>query len=168
MSRFSNQTDLQTLLNIDPDNYEEFSWQGRQFLAKASDVYDGDTFTATWIYNGDIIKQRCRCVGYNSPEIRPRRNLQNREQIKAEAHAAKNRLTELLSQDELIVVECFEFDNFGRMLTVVYNDTNGTKSLNQIMLDENHGIVYVGGRHDPKLSDATPDEAFINFCPKRA
>jgi endonuclease YncB( thermonuclease family) len=166
MSQLVDPDALQDLLNINPDDHEEFSWNENHFLAKPSDVYDGDTFTATWIYNDEVIKQRCRCIGYNSPEIRPRRNLPNRDQIKLEANLAKDRFTELLNQDALIVVECFRNDSFGRMLTVVYNATNGTKSLNQIMLDEGHGIVYVGGKHDPTLSDALANDALIATCPR--
>ena len=157
-------TDLK-IQDINPDDYEDFSWAGKTFLAKASDVYDGDTFTSTWIWNGQVIKQRCRCVGYNSHEIRPRRNTRNREAVIEMAYRARDRFTELLNQDDLIIVDCFQNDNFGRMLVVVYNVSNGEKSLNQIMLEEGHGLPYEGKRKcDPKLGDSCMTEEKIKSC----
>lgn len=166
MSRLPSRHYIENLRNINTDDYKRFSWCGKHFLAKPSDVYDGDTFTATWLVNGDVVKQRCRCLGYNSPEIHPRLNVENRENVMALAELAKKRMEELLDQDEFIVVECFKDDAFGRMLTVVYNKTNGSKSLNQIMLDEGHGCVFVSkDKKDPKLSDASPYMEMIATCP---
>ena len=165
MKNLQNKMEINALLNLDIEHYENFSWKGYQFLARISDVYDGDTFTATWLWKGHVIKQRCRCIGYNSPEIRPKLDTIDRETVIESAHVAKNRLNELLCQNNLILVECFENDNFGRMLTVMYNVTNGEKSLNQIMLDENHGTVYVGSKSDPKLSDASLNKTLLNNCP---
>lgn len=155
---------IKLLSNVDPDDYDLFSWNGGQFIAKVSDIYDGDTFTATWIWKNEVIKQRCRCVGYNSPEIRPRLNTRSRDDVILAAQRAKDRFTELLTQNEYIIVQCFENDNFGRMLTVVFNITNGDKSLNQIMIEEGHGEVYDGGRNDPKLSDSNIDFDLLASC----
>ena len=131
--------------DINPDTLSYFSWEGQRFVAKPSHIYDGDTFTSTWYYNNELVKYKCRCLGYDSSEMRPRLNNPNRDEIKIKARQDKERFIELLTQDSTIYIECGEFDKYGRLLVTIYNDTNGTKSLNDIMIEEGHGYEYYGG-----------------------
>ena len=128
---------------------EYFSFVGKTFFAKPCNIYDGDTFSIIFLHNNNVIKYRCRCIDYDSPEMKPSLSNPNREKEKALAVNAKNRFTELLTKHEsgLVFVECFEFDKYGRILVQVYNMID-TKSINEIMVEEGHGKVYDGGKKD--------------------
>ena len=89
-----------------------FSFEGIKCNAKIVDVYDGDTFKAVIFYDNKMIKINCRSLGYDSPEMKPRLNIKNREEHIARAKAAKNRFIELVSIYELVYLECFKFDKY--------------------------------------------------------
>ena len=131
------------------DINEYFSFVGKTFFAKPCNIYDGDTFSIIFLHNNNVIKYRCRCLGYDSPEMKPSLSNPNRDKEKALAVRAKNRMTELLTKHEygLVFVECFEFDKYGRILVRVYNMID-TKSINEIMIEEGHGKIYDGGKKD--------------------
>jgi endonuclease YncB( thermonuclease family) len=131
------------------DKYEYFSFAGKTFYAGACNIYDGDTFSIIFLNNNEVVKYRCRCIGYDSPEMKPSLSNPNREKEKALAILAKNRLIELLSKHEsgLVFIECFEFDKYGRILVKVYNMID-EKSINEIMVEEGHGKNYDGGKKD--------------------
>jgi len=131
------------------DINEYFSFVGKTFYARACNIYDGDTFSIIFLHNNEVIKYRCRCLGYDSPEMKPSLSNPNRDKEKALALNAKNRFTELLTKHEsgLVFVECFEFDKYGRILVRVYNMID-TKSINEIMVEEGNGKIYDGGKKD--------------------
>jgi len=131
------------------DIQEYFSFVGKTFYARTCNIYDGDTFSIIFLHNNNVIKYRCRCIGYDSPEMKPSLSNPNRDKEKALAVIAKNRMTELLTKHEsgLVFVECFEFDKYGRILVRVYNMID-TKSINEIMVEEGHGKNYDGGKKD--------------------
>ena len=87
---------------LNTDDYEYFSWENMKLVAKPCNIYDGDTFSACWYYGDKVIKYRCRCLGYDSPEMRPRLNLEGRDEVKLNALKAKERFPELLEQDSTI------------------------------------------------------------------
>jgi len=142
------------LKNIKDKLYENdikdyFSFSGKTFYVRACSIYDGDTFSIIFLHNNEIIKYRCRCIGYDSPEMKPSLSNPNRDKEKALANLAKNRLIELLSKHEsgLVFIECFEFDKYGRILVKAYNMID-EKSINEIMVEEGHGKNYDGGKKD--------------------
>lgn len=115
------------------------------YYAKIVDVYDGDTITVCFYRNKECIKVKCRMYGYDSPEMRPSKKLENREEIKKNAILARDRLSELTNKNNNIVkIECLEFDKYGRVLTKVYSLEN--EYINDIMVNENHGVPYFGGK----------------------
>ena len=126
-----------------------FNFKNKTFIAKPCNVYDGDTFSVIFDFKGDLIKYRCRCYGYDTPEMRPSRKKPNRDNEKKLAYSAKNRIIELLEAhpSKLIKIECLDFDKYGRILIKAYNNVN-EKSINEIMVDEGHGKWYDGGKKD--------------------
>ena len=130
----------------DSNEIKYFSFEGNIFYAKHCNIYDGDTFSVIFDYKGDLIKYKCRCMGYDTAEMKPSLNNPNRENEKELAHKAKNRLEELLNKHEtkLIKIECLNFDKYGRLLVNVWNMVD-EKSINQIMIEEGHGKAYSGG-----------------------
>ena len=126
-----------------------FTFKGKIFYAMPCNIYDGDTFSVIFDYKGDLIKYKCRCMGYDTAEMKPSLSLANRDHEKELAHKAKDRLTELLCKHptKLIKIECLDFDKYGRLLINVWNMVD-EKSLNTIMIEEGHGKAYSGGTKD--------------------
>ena len=133
------------LVNINPNDIQYFSFKGLTFNALYCNIYDGDTFSVVFIHNNSIIKYRCRCLGYDTPEMKPLLSKPNREQEIELAKKAKSRFTELLekSSNKIIKIECFDFDKYGRILVKVYNNIDND-SINDIMIKENYGKPYNG------------------------
>jgi len=122
-----------------------FSLNGNIFIAKACNIYDGDTFSAIFEYKNELIKYKCRCLGYDSPEMKPLLSNANRKNEIELAHKAKDRLVELINKhkSKLIKIECFDFDKYGRLLVKIWNMVD-EKSINDIMVEEGHGKAYFG------------------------
>ena len=137
------------LQNLKDEEHPYFSFKGQTYYAKYCNVYDGDTFSALFFYKNDPIKYRCRMMGYDSPEMKPLLSNQNRIHEKELAVLARERLIELLNvhPTHLIKIECFQFDKYGRLLVKVWNMID-EKSINEIMIEENHGKPYFGGKKE--------------------
>lgn len=132
---------MNKLNNINSDDISIFSLNGYSTQAKVVDVYDGDTCTIVFKWEGKYRKFKCRCYGYDSPEMKPRLNIENRDEIKENAVKAKERLIELTA--DIVRVECMDFDKYGRLLVKLYKNNNIL--INDIMINEGHGYVYHGG-----------------------
>ena len=104
-------------------------------------------FSICFKQGNEIVKWRCRCLGYDSPEMKPLLKNPNREKEKELALLAKKRLEQLLLSNEsgLIKVVCGHFDKSGRVLGTVYNNVD-VDSINNIMIREGHGKEYDGGK----------------------
>lgn len=142
-----------TLGSIEEKSIDYFSFNGKTFIAKPCHFYDGDTFSAIFEYNGQIIKYRCRCLGYDCAEIKPHiSDKSNQEQVNAAAKekqlaiSAKNRFIELVTAHPsgLCMIQCEDFDKYGRLLVTVFNGIN-SESINSIMIKESYGKEYTGG-----------------------
>jgi endonuclease YncB( thermonuclease family) len=126
-----------------------FSFKGKTFRGLATNIYDGDTFSLIFVYNGETIKYRCRSLGYDSPEMKPSLQNANRDKEKEMAKIAKTRFQELLMKNPngTVRVLCHNFDKYGRILVEIWNDVD-QKSINDIMMEEGHGKKYDGGKKD--------------------
>lgn len=121
-----------------------FSFAGQSYLVKIVDVYDGDTFTACFEYRGEIIKYKFRCMGYDSPEMKPLKSKKHRKEEKKQAVIAREKFKEYSNCDkDLVVVRCLYFDKYGRILAEVYNRSNNNH-VNKLMLENSHGVRYDG------------------------
>ena len=140
------------LKSIEHKKIPLFSFKDKVIIARVVDVYDGDTFTALFEYNGEIMKYKCRCMGYDCAEMKPKKDDPNRDQEKKLALAAKNRFIELIGgEDAIVQMKCLEFDKYGRILTYLYplnGDLQNDESINSIMIREGHGKSYDGGTKD--------------------
>jgi hypothetical protein len=65
------------LLKINPDSVPLFHFGTKPFKARVVDVYDGDTCTILFKYHGINVKHKIRLYGYDSPEIKPRKDVPN-------------------------------------------------------------------------------------------
>lgn len=116
------------------------------FRCKVVDVYDGDTVTIV-IYNKfGFEKHKLRMYGYDSPEIKPKLNLPNREQEIEKAKKAKKYLSDLVL-NKIFKFESMGYDKYGRLLGKLYiiNLCSDNIEINQLMIDSNYGYPYYGG-----------------------
>tara|TARA_B100000787_G_scaffold38291_1_gene27099 strand:+ start:2903 stop:3322 length:420 start_codon:yes stop_codon:yes gene_type:complete len=108
----------------------------RVIWGKIVNIYDGDTFTICYIRDGKLLRRRCRCVGYDSPELRSKDVNEKQAAVRAR---------EFLRSHLPLGVSKFQIsglDKFGRLL-VSY--TKKGKSLADVMIDNGHGYAYAGG-----------------------
>jgi len=75
-----------------------FSFKGKTFYAMHCNIYDGDTFSVLFDYNGELIKYKC--MDYDSSEMKPSLSNENRIHEKELAHKTKDRLEELLNKHQ--------------------------------------------------------------------
>jgi len=157
-----NKEKMEELKNSD-NTIEFFSLNNLKTIGKIVDVYDGDTctinilipnviktkflgFTNTKI-NYTIQKYKCRMNGYDSAEMKPLKTDINREQIKKKAVEDRDYFCKLVNFEEnhnnIVNIECLEFDKYGRLLVNIYNKDN--KKINDLMIESNHGYTYSGG-----------------------
>ena len=123
-----------------------FTLEGDMKLCKVVDIYDGDTIKVVFMDNNRINKWNIRMEGYDSPEMRPSRKLENRDEIKKKAIEAKNYLKSLImNENQLVYLKCGKFDKYGRLLGYVYINEDDTESVNEMMIKNNHAYEYHGG-----------------------
>ena len=124
-----------------------FNFDGYRTICKVVDVYDGDTITVTFVFRGKVIKYKVRMYGYDSPEMKPRLNKQNRDKEIKKAKEAKEYLKSLI-YNKIVIIECGKFGKYGRLLGKIYvGGSCLTPSLyiNGHMVDMGYGIEYFGG-----------------------
>lgn len=153
----------ESLINCKDCEIECFNLEGQEFQAKATNIYDADTCRLVFYLNGKLVKYTVRLVGIDTPEIRPRLNVENRDQEIAAAKRARNRLIQLATDQEieldntpgkksiqklldankkLITIKCEEFDKYGRLLGKLYD---GETCFNELLIEEGHAYAYGGG-----------------------
>jgi micrococcal nuclease len=142
-----------------------FSLEGKQIQAKITNVYDADTCRAVFYLGEELVKYTIRLKGIDTPEIRPKKTVEFREQEIKAAKRSRNRFITLCTDQnididkdykkreiqslidnnkKLVILKCHEFDKYGRLLATIYDDINNT-SLNQILIDEGYAYKYDGG-----------------------
>ena len=137
-------------MNIDWSSYNNdtplFSLEGNFVQCKVVDVYDGDTCKVVFPLNGEIYRWNVRLTGYDTPEMRPPRSQENREEEIKAAYAARDFLRgKVMNQDQLVYIKCGEFDKYGRLLGTLYLEENDEVSVNDLMIENGHGYAYDGG-----------------------
>jgi endonuclease YncB( thermonuclease family) len=136
----------QDLLNNSFSTLEKFSFNNFVTKCKVVDVYDGDTLTIVFYHNDQPIKDSFRMYGYDSPEMKPLKTMQNRELHVQAAKITKNKLINLTKDKILWVKFCHE-EKYGRLMGKLYfqepiDDT--IKSINDFMIENGYGKSYKG------------------------
>ncbi len=141
------------LLQCTKENTPTYRFDNKKFYCKVIDVYDGDTITIAIQLNKKIYQYKVRMYGYDSPEMKPRLNISNRDEIIQKAHKAKKVLSELIL-NKIVVVEIQKksWDKYGRLLGIIYTSINHgltmksyNLNINEYMVDNGHGYRYYGG-----------------------
>jgi endonuclease YncB( thermonuclease family) len=151
---------------VDPNDAElmaavrgaDFTLNGEYHLAKAVDIYDGDTIRIVMRLGGRLTQFKARMTGYDSPEMKPLKSSPTRVQEKADAIRAKEALGAKINGKPLEVL-CGDFDKYGRLLITVLTHSSGDwkdagENVNQWMIANGHGYTYGGGTKKIFESDA--------------
>jgi endonuclease YncB( thermonuclease family) len=136
-------SNLETLSGFDKKT-PKFTLKNSFKMCKIVDVYDGDTIRGVFENNGVYNKWTIRMFGYDSPEMRPSRKLENRDEIKRKAKESRDYLKSKIL-GKTIFLHCLDFDKYGRVLANVYSEELGDKSINEHMVEMNYGYTYFGG-----------------------
>ena len=126
------------LMKANPKDIPYFSFNGIRTIAKVVKVYDGDTITIIFEYNGKMIKYSCRIFGIDTPEIRS----QNPEERKL-AYEARDFLRSLIL-NKIVHIELLKFDKYGRLLINVF--TESSQNISDIMIEKKYAKPYFGGK----------------------
>jgi endonuclease YncB( thermonuclease family) len=124
-----------------------FSLKNKFKLCKVVDVYDGDSCKVVFSLRGEVNKWTIRLKGYDTPELRPSKLKENREEEIACAKKARDYLSKLvMNEGQLVYIKCGDFDKYGRLLGTLFLKEKDVLSVNQMMIDNGHGYKYDGGK----------------------
>ena len=135
------ESQLELLKHSTNENTEFFSFNNTKKIGKVVSVYDGDTCRIVLYLESKIVKFHCRMNGYDSPEMKPRLNVENRDEIIIKAKEARDYLKSLVN-DKIVEIQCGDFDKYGRLLVDIYIEG---KNVNNDMISNGYGYVYNGG-----------------------
>ena len=118
----------------------KFSLNGYKTFAKCVHVYDGDTVHVVFkmLSSNDCYKWVIRIMGIDTPEIKSKNTYEKQLAVKA-----RDFLRELIL-DKFIIIECLDFDKYGRLLGNLYIEGN-EKSISNMMIEKGFAKAYDGG-----------------------
>lgn len=133
----------------------EFSYKGKELLARVVDIYDGDTLTVVMKAPTDTFhKFRVRIEGIDTPEMR---GGDKDAAVKAKAHLfelvtcsgmdmpkSKKEMIEFLDQNShYVTLKCGDFEKYGRLLARVI--TKDGVDVASSMIGAGLAYAYYGG-----------------------
>ena len=127
-------------LNKQTNELELYKLKGN-FRCKVVDVYDGDTVTIVLYNKFGYEKHKLRMFGYDSPEMKPRLNIANRDNEIKKAKQAKQYLSNIVL-NKIVIFESMGYDKYGRLLGKLFVKQD---EINALMVREGHGYPYYGG-----------------------
>lgn len=121
-----------------------YSLSGKSKWCKVIDIYDGDTINLIFVENHELQHHKFRLYGIDTPEIKPLRNAENRQQIIDAAKKAREYLKSLIL-DKIVFVKFTKEEKYGRLMGELFTEPNG-QSINQLMIESGHANFYNGGK----------------------
>lgn len=112
---------------------QKFDLSGLQCFAKCVGCYDGDTVTLTFPFANEHYYSSCRCMGYNTAEIRTKDPEEKRKGLEA-----RDLLRDLIL-DSIVYVKFGPNDKYGRPLATIYTvrtKKSGIRRKQKIMVGE--------------------------------
>ena len=140
------QNENAAIINVLKENKDVdlFSLSGNVNIGYVSSVYDGDTCKIVMMYGEYVHKWNCRVMGVDTPELRTK-NAKEKEC----GYFVRDELRKKIL-DQIVIVECLEFDKYGRLLVYIhpYNDNmkiDRKTSYNHWLIENNYAAEYYGG-----------------------
>ena len=118
----------------------KFSLNGYKTFAKCVHAYDGDTIHVVFKMpnSNDCYKWVVRMMGIDTPEIKTKNTYEKQLAVKA-----RDFLRDLIL-DKIVVIECLDFDKYGRLLGNLYIEGN-EMSISNMMIEKGFAKAYDGG-----------------------
>ena len=138
---------------------EKFTLGGKSMYGKIVHIYDGDTVHIVFNINNTLTKFICRLAHIDTPEMTSKIAAEKEMAIKArnylfekttnmkllDNNITKKELDFLCGKSiNLVLVKCFEFDKYGRLLVEIYEDRSSYKSFNSELIDMKYANPYNG------------------------
>lgn len=125
--------------------FENVRLSGKILPAKVLEVYDGDTITVGFRFNGGYWRSSVRLYGIDAPELRPRkanRSIESLNQERKAAILARDFLSDMIL-DKIVEVHVSpkNTDKYGRLLGAVFIKN---KNVSELMLEHEHARRYFG------------------------
>lgn len=132
----------------------KFSLNGYKTFAKCVHVYDGDTIHVVFKMpnSNECYKWIIRMMGIDTPEIKTKNTYE-----KQLATKARDFLRNLIL-DKMIIVECLDFDKYGRLLGDLYIEGNEMSLSNQLIV-KGYAKAYDGGTKSKWSNADSNDDA---------
>ncbi len=119
----------------------EFKQEDKLPIEKTNIDLKSDTNPNKKIYYWEV---RVRIYGIDTPEMKPSKNLPNREAHIKKAHEAKDFLSSIVL-NKVIYCEFMQNDKYGRPLVKIFHNN---KNISEIMIEKGHAKPYDGGTKD--------------------
>lgn len=143
------------LLRQCEESTPDYGFKDQKMMGKIVSVYDGDTCTAIVKINSIYQKIKIRCYGYDSPEMKPAKSLEDRDDEIRKAKLAKLAL-EQYCLNQIVTLHMHGFDKYGRFLATIYvRKWCKQVNINRAMIKSGHGYEYFGGTKT--TADSTHD-----------
>lgn len=120
------------------NNIPQFNFEGEIKQAKVVDVYDGDTIKIVFTFSNKLYKFNCRIVGVDTPELRTK----NKDEKKYGIHVRDKLREKILNK--VVMVECGDFDKYGRLLIDIKDNLN--KKISEWLIENKYAFAYDGGK----------------------
>jgi endonuclease YncB( thermonuclease family) len=134
------------------DDVSKFTFNGMVTKAKVVDVYDGDTITIVFYFRDQVMKDSFRMYGYDAPEIKPLKSIDNRDHHIRAGKAVREYLKKLILGRIVWVKFCQE-EKYGRLMGYIYDDhPRDENEINALMIRKGYGKPYQGG-HKQEFTD---------------
>lgn len=136
--------DIKQKLNlIKSEDVPFFNFNNIKTMAKIVDVYDGDTITIIFYHYNMFIKHKARLYGYDSPEIKPLKTIENHDLQKKCGLIVKKILCDKILNKIVDIEIMSETDKYGRLLCKIFYEGI---CINDFMIEKGLGKQYGGGK----------------------
>jgi endonuclease YncB( thermonuclease family) len=124
-----------------------FTMKGKEMYCRVISVYDGDTVDIVF-YENDVPKHyKFRLYGVDTPEMKPPKNCENREEIIQSAIRAKEYLSGLIL-DKTVWIEFHNEEKYGRLMGTIYKNKSKLVNINRLLIQNGYGKEYYGGKKE--------------------
>tara|TARA_B110000208_G_C11786240_1_gene435736 strand:- start:186 stop:647 length:462 start_codon:yes stop_codon:yes gene_type:complete len=134
-----------TLTKCTKENTSFYRFDNKKYYCKVIDIYDGDTITVAIKLNNKIFKHKVRMYGYDTPELKPRKNIPNRNKIIENAKYTKKILEELILNKIVVIrIERPTWDKYGRLLGTIFTKLKWGMTMRAYTFDVNAFMLSIG------------------------
>lgn len=136
---------IKRLNTVNPKDVKKFSFDGIVTYARVIKVYDADTITILFEYNGNIVKYNIRISGIDAPELKSKMDKEKELSKQGQKYVSD------LILNTIIKVKFGDFDKYGRIIGEVMILTSPRSknfkemNLSELLIEGGYVREYDGG-----------------------